>query len=346
MMAVLFFVFLFLIRSILLPFVLGILTAYFLDPAADRLEKMRLSRTMATTCITIVFFVIIGLATILIFPIIIEQLSGLLTALPNYIITLQTRYTQDIAPFLKDLPVVTMDSFKEGLSSISSIMLDITGGFANSLLQSGMAIVNLVSLIVLTPVVTFYLLRDWDRIVARFDALLPRNHADTIRTQLRIIDQTLSGFVHGQITACTIMGIYYAVALSAVGLKFGGLIGLATGFLAILPYVGVTVGMSSGLIAALVQFDDHQQIAIVLCVFIVGQMAEGYVVTPKLVGSRVGLHPLWVIFGMLAGAALFGFVGILIAIPTTAVVGVLIRFATANYLQSAYYLGESPSPKR
>jgi predicted PurR-regulated permease PerM len=238
-----------------------------------------------------------------------------------------------------------MEGIKSAATNISGVMVKLVGDFLTGVLQSGIAILNLLSLILITPIVAFYLLRDWDKVVRRLDTYLPRRHAQTIREQLAIIDDTLAGFVRGQINVCLILGTFYAVGLSLAGLKFGILIGLATGLLVIFPYVGLMVGMGAGLTLAFFQFDTLQPVFTVLGVFVIGQMMEGYFFTPKLVGEKVGLHPVWVIFGMLAGAALFGFVGILLAVPATAVIGVLIRFAMQQYLHSQYYQESTPPQK-
>jgi predicted PurR-regulated permease PerM len=181
------------------------------------------------------------------------------------------------------------------------------------------------------------LLRDWDYITESIDSLLPRKHVDVIREQLAIIDATLAGFLRGQLNVCLLLGAYYAIGLSLVGLNSGFLIGMITGFMVIFPYVGLLVGMASGLAVAFFQFEDMMSIILVLLVFVSGQLLEGNFITPKLVGEKVGLHPVWIIFAMLAGAALFGFVGILIAVPFAAVVGVLTRFAISKYRDSDYY---------
>ena len=202
------------------------------------------------------------------------------------------------------------------------------------------------ALILITPVVAFYLLDDWDHIVARVDNLLPRSHADTIRTQVGIINQTLAGFLRGQMNVCLILSTYYAVLLSILGLHFSIVIGISTGMLVIVPYAGWALGAIIGIGVALFQFDSHAHTGAIAGVFLAGQVLEGYFLTPKLVGKKVGLHPVWIIFGMLCGAALFGFVGVLLAVPVTAVLGVLIRFATQHYLLSGYYRGDAkPAPK-
>jgi predicted PurR-regulated permease PerM len=334
-----FLVFLYLIRSILLPFVLGILTAYFLDPVVDRLEKKKCSRTVATLLVTAIFFLIVTMALVLVTPLIADQLSGLLAMLPEYVAGFNHLYGEQMSRLLGGLPPEQVESFRQAASDMSAAMFKLLADFVTGLFQSGLLVVNLLSLILITPVVAFYLLRDWDCIVTRIHSLLPRPHEATIREQLAIIDDTLAGFIRGQMNVVLILGTYYALGLSLVGLKFGIVIGLLTGLLVIVPYVGFLVGMVLGLCVAFFQFDEYVYIFATLGVFLGGQVLEGYFLTPKLVGEKVGLHPVWIIFGMLAGGALFGFVGVLLAVPVTAVIGVLIRFATERYLQSSYYKG-------
>ncbi|MFO0388145.1 MAG: AI-2E family transporter [Alphaproteobacteria bacterium] len=340
--ALLFFVFLFLIRSVLLPFVLGIMVAYFLDPAADKLQRKGMSRGIATTVLTAMFFVSITLLALIIVPVIANQFSGLVAALPDYIVAFEQSYGEQIKARLGGLGTEQMEHLKSAINNISGTAIKLGGDLVANLFLSGMALINMLSLVLITPIVAFYILRDWDGIVERVDNLLPRKHAHTIREQMQIIDATLAGFIRGQINVCLILGTYYAIGLSLAGLKFGIVIGLATGFLVIFPYVGLMLGMSVGLGVAFFQFGDMASVLTVLAVFVTGQMIEGYFITPKLVGEKVGLHPVWIIFGMLAGAALFGFVGILLAIPVTAVIGVLIRFATKQYQASSYY-NDTPS---
>lgn len=337
--AVLFFVFLYLIRNILLPFVVGIFAAYFLDPAADRLEKNGMSRALATTVITAGFFMVLLLLFLWIPPLVIDQLSGLLEALPEYANAVSQQYGDKFASWFGGLPAVHMENLRQAVTDVSGIALKFAGDFVTGIFQSGVVVVNLLSLLLITPVVAFYLLRDWDYIVSRINHMLPKAHAATIRAQMAIINQTLAGFVRGQLNVCLLLGIYYAIGLSFLGLKFGAIIGIVTGFLVILPYVGLLFGSFIGLAVAFFQYDSYAMILGVLAVFVSGQVIESNFVTPKLVGDKVNLHPLWIIFGMLAGGTLFGFVGILLAIPVTAVIGVLARFAIGQYLESEYYTG-------
>lgn len=341
LIALVFLAFIYGIRSVLLPFVVGILTAYFLDPAADKLERAGMHRGLATGLITVSFFTLIIALLVWLVPGIIRQTIGLVEALPGYVAALQARYGADIRTLLAQLNIRSAEGtlrnwLNEGGSSIASA----AGGLALGLFASGAAIVNIVSLLLITPLVAFYLLRDWDVITHRIDGLLPRHHADTIRTQLKRIDETLAGFLRGQMMVCAILAVYYAVLLAAIGLQFGFVIGLFTGVMVILPYVGFLFGAGAAAIIGMIQFGFSTELALVAAVYAGGQIIESYFLTPKLVGESVGLHPLWIIFGMLAGGALFGFVGILLAVPVTAVVGVLIRFALEQYRESALYLGQ------
>lgn len=326
-----------LLHSILLPFVLGMGTAYFLDPAADRLQKLGLSRGMATLTITAVFFLLIVLVLMIALPVIVSQLSALLDTLPLYVMQME----RDVIPALeRKMRMVSpelMEHIKTTLTGSSWMITRTVAEFFGSALTSGVAFINIISLVLITPIVSFYLLRDWDKIVRHMKALIPVRHKDTVVEQLRLIDRTLSGFVRGQLNVCILLGLYYATMLSIVGVNFGFIIGLATGFLVIFPYVGLLVGMSVGLAVTFFQFDDWAPVLIVLAIFVTGQIIEGNFVTPKLVGDKVGLHPVWIIFAMLAGAALFGFVGVLLAVPMAAVLGVLIRFAIARYQESSYF---------
>ncbi len=332
-----FMVFFYLVHSILLPFVLGMATAYFLDPAADRLQKAGLSRTTSTLVITAAFFSVIILVLTIAVPVIATQVSELVDTIPGYL----AQVDQNLIPYMERrfsmLSPSMMQEIKNAVMNSSGVVARTVVEFFGNALTSGMAFINILSLVLITPVVAFYLLRDWDKVVSHVSALIPRSHAAAVHEQLALINSTLDGFVRGQLNVCILLATYYAIGLSLVGLNFGFIIGLATGFLVIFPYVGLLVGMLTGLTVAFFQFEDISSIVAVLAVFITGQVIEGNFVTPKLVGDKVGLHPVWIIFAMLSGAALFGFVGVLLAVPIAAVLGVLIRFALLHYQQSQYF---------
>jgi predicted PurR-regulated permease PerM len=341
---VIFVVMLIVLSKILLPFVLGMAVAYFLDPVADKLEEKGMGRTAATSLIVGVFLLISFIVIVLLVPALIDQLIGLLKRFPGYLAAAFDLLKPVISQVIDIPDIKDNDDFRTLLTKQATNAAKNIGALTSGLLNQGLAFINVVSLLIITPVVAFYLLRDWDRITAKVDGWLPRKNLEMIRGLFRQIDDVLAGFVRGQSIVCLILATYYGVTLLSVGLEFGLVIGIVTGFISFIPFVGAIVGFIASVGVALFQFwPDYQQIAIVGGIFAVGQVLEGYVLTPKLVGEKVGLHPVWVMFGLLAGGTLFGFVGILIAVPVAAVVGVLSRFALTQYLNSPVYAPKSVS---
>lgn len=328
---------LYVLSGVMLPFVAGMAVAYFLDPVVDRLETWKMSRTFATSLVTVMFFAILIVAVILIAPVLQSQLFGFINSLPNYIAKLR----ELIGPLLDQLALgAAGGSGGDQVAGVAFKAADIVGRLLKGLWSGGLALINLVSLIVITPVVSFYLLRDWDRMVARIDGLLPRQHAAVVRRLMADIDRNLAAFVRGTGTVCLTLAVLYALALTLVGLQFGLVVGLGAGLISFVPFVGAVTGLIVSITLAVIQFwPDYLHVVLVVAVFAVGQVLEGNFLTPRLVGSRVGLHPLWVIFALLAGGALFGFVGVLIAVPSAAAIGVLVRFAMERYMASSLYLG-------
>jgi predicted PurR-regulated permease PerM len=217
-------------------------------------------------------------------------------------------------------------------------------GLLGDVWSGGLAVVNVLYVMVLTPLVAFYFLRDWDRMIDHIDAWLPRRQADTIRELAREIDAILAGFVRGQALVCILFAAYYAIALTAAGLNFGIIIGIAAGVLTFIPYLGAITGLIVSVGVAFGQFDDYTRVAIVAGIYLLGHTIEANFVTPNLVGDRVGLHPVWIIFALLAGGALFGFTGVLLAVPVAAVIGVVVRFALKQYLDSTFYDDRADHP--
>lgn len=334
-----FLVILYVLRGVLLPFVAGMAVAYFLDPLADRLERGGLSRTMATTVITAGFFVVVVILLLLLVPILQDQIVAFVQRVPGYIDVLGDR----IEPFVQDLQrklsARDMEKLRSSVGSYAGTALGWVADVVRQVLTGSLVVVNLLSLLFITPIVTFYLLRDWDVMVGKVDSWLPREHAEIIRIQLVEINRTLSGFVRGQATVCLALGTFYGIGLSAVGLDLGLIIGLGSGLVSFIPYLGTLSGFVIGVSLAFAQTQDWHLPAMVAGVFVVGQLLEGNFLTPKLVGDKVGLHPVWIMFALLAGGALFGFVGILLAVPVSAVIGVLIRFGLSRYLVSPLYKG-------
>lgn len=313
--------------------------AYFLDPVADRLEKWGLSRLMATVVVTAGIVAALVAALLLLVPLLQAQVVSFLARLPGYIDMLRNAAEPVIAMAMERLPPDQVETLREQASGFIGSALTFIGSVLKGVLSGGFALLNLLSLVFITPVVAFYQLRDWDRMVAKVDSWLPRDHAETIRAQCRAIDKTLAGFLRGQASVCLVLGAFYAAGLTIVGLDLGLLVGLGAGIISFIPYLGTISGFVVGIGLALAQFDTYTPVALVAGVFIVGQFLEGNFLTPKLVGDRIGLHPVWVIFALLAGGALFGFVGILLAVPVAAVIGVLARFFLGQYLGSPYFHG-------
>ena len=331
---------LWLLKGILLPFVAGMAIAYLLDPLADRLESYGLSRLLATTFITVFFLALAIVSMILLLPVLYNQSMALLDIMPDLIRRGQTfllemgdgRLAQLLGARAPDVEKAIADSVGNSVKWLVDLL--------PSLGSQGLQFVGLISLIVVTPVVAFYLLLDWDRMIERVDALLPRDHAETIRGLARDIGRVLEGFIRGQVIVCLVLGAIYAVGLSLVGLRFGLIVGIVAGIISFIPYLGTIIGFIIGVSLALFQFwPDYLSIGLVFGVFAVGQFIEGNFLSPKLVGNRVGLHPVWVMFAIFAFAALFGFVGALLALPIAAALGVLTRFGIARYRASQLYLG-------
>ncbi|AYD00451.1 AI-2E family transporter [Neorhizobium sp. NCHU2750] len=337
-----FILFLWFFSSILLPFVAGMALAYFLDPVADWLERRGLSRTMATVVILVCFVTIFALALMLVIPIIISQFTQFAAAVPGYITELQQIISSPQNSFLPPWVSSQIETVKENFSQVLSQGAGFIGSLLAQIWNSGKAIVDVMSLLVVTPVVAFYILLDWDRMVAQVDSWIPRDQVVVVRQIAREMDQSVAGFIRGQGSLCLILGIYYAVGLSLVGLNFGLLIGFVAGMISFIPYIGSLLGLVMAIGVAVVQFwPDYPWIIAAACVFFTGQFLEGNVLQPKLVGQSVGLHPVWLMFALFAFGALFGFVGLLMAVPAAAVVGVLVRFALKRYLDSDIYYGRS-----
>lgn len=342
--AILFVVALYLLGGILAPFVAGMGVAYFLDPTCDRLERAGLSRTLATTVVTVIFGILVVAALVLIVPMLLDQIGELLEWLPRYLDTLVAAIRPLVRELMENLNVQGTGQLKQAVSEQAGPIVGWVGGAVAGVVTGSLALANILSLVFITPVVAFYLLRDWDRLVAWIDSCLPRDHAEVIRDQARKIDHTLAGWVRGQATVCLLLAAYYSIGLTVIGLKFGLAIGLLTGALSFIPYVGTITGFILSMAVALSQYADWGPVVGVAAFYIVGQMIEGNFLTPLLVGDRVGLHPVWVIFALLAGGALFGFVGVLLAVPVAAVIGVVARFALGQYLQSRYYRSVEAPP--
>lgn len=330
--------FIWLLAPVIMPFAIAAMLAYLGDPLADRLERLGLGRNWAASVVFLVLLLVCGGVLVLLIPLISRQVENLVGNLPRY-----GAWAQDTAwPWLQarlHLDPHTLDN--ERLLAMLKSHMDSVGGVASLVLgkvtSSGVGIVLWLTNLVLVPVVAFYLLRDWDRLVAKIDAMLPRSVQPTVAHLGRESDAVLGAFVRGQLLVMLALGGFYGIGLAVIGLSVGPLIGMVAGLLSFVPYLGFIIGFVAAIVAALVQFGDWSHVLLVCGVFGVGQLLEGYVLVPKLVGDKIGLHPVAVIFAVMAGGYLFGFLGVLLALPAASVILVLLRYLLERYRMSELY---------
>ncbi|MFD2677946.1 AI-2E family transporter [Camelimonas lactis] len=334
--------FLWLFGGAMFPFVVGMGLAYLLDPLADRLQRLGMSRILAACVILLLFVLLVVLALWILVPVLAQQVAGFLDNMPRYFARLHDLGNAYVRPLFQRFGVEqALNDAQTSVGQIFSQGASWAGGLLKSVWSGSQSVLGVVGLVVIAPVVAFYMLIDWDRMVAAIDSWVPVGQRETVRTLARDIDRAIAGFVRGQSLVCLFLGVFYAVGLSIVGLNFGALIGLGTGFLTFIPYVGSTLGLVVSMTVAIVQFwPEWTWIVAVLAIFVAGQFIEGNIISPVLVGDAVGLHPVWLMFALVAFGSLFGFIGVLIAVPAGAAIGVLARFALRKYLASPYYHDE------
>ncbi len=335
---------LWLLNEVLLPFVAAMALAYLLDPLVQRIQRLGVNRALAAVAIVAIFIIAIVVLAIILIPILGNQLSGFLDRLPGYMERIRQLVAQSnegwIAKFLGE----RLPDAEKSLSGAAAAAAGWITTFLASLWSGGKALVSVLSLLIITPIVTFYLLLDWDKMVAAVDGWLPRHHRATIRQVIGDMDRAIAGYVRGQALCCVILGVFYCGALIMLGLNFGLLIGLVAAVLSFIPYVGTIVGLLLAGGVAIAQFwPAWSQPLVAIGIFVAGQFIEGNVLQPYLVGKTVGLPPVWLMFSLLAFGYLFGFVGLLVAVPVAAAIGVLTRFLLKQYLASPYYTGRRGS---
>jgi predicted PurR-regulated permease PerM len=329
--------FIWLLAPVLMPFAIAAMLAYLGDPLANRLQRLGLGRTLAVSIVFVVLILVIVATLLLLVPLIARQIENLVENFPRYVEWarnvampwLQTKLHLDPNAFDTDR---LMAQIKEHIGSIGTVL--------GTLSRSGFGVVMWLTNLVLIPVVWFYLLRDWDRLVMWIDRILPRSIEPTVAHLAREADAVLGAFVRGQLLVMLALAIYYGVALTLVGISVGPLIGMVAGLLSFVPYLGFITGFAAAIIASLVTHGDWTHLLMVIGVFVIGQLLEGYVLVPRLVGEKIGLHPVAVIFAVLAGGYLFGFLGVLLALPAASVILVLLRYLAQRYKQSDLYTEE------
>jgi predicted PurR-regulated permease PerM len=327
------------LSAVITPFIVAMLIAYFLDPAVRKMNTLGVPRGASAVIVLILFISIIAMMVIVLGPLIREQAVGFADALPGYIDQLQNNVWPRIsAAITEHFPTFSTAKLQANLTQYARDAVNLAGSVIGQVLLSGFAFLNLLMLFVITPVITFYLLRDWPIIVSRLDSLLPQRYAPAIRQEMHEIDQMIAGFIRGQATVSLCLAAFYGTGLYLTGLKYGLIVGLATGLLSFIPVVGSLSGMVLALILACIQFDNFTSILMVLGVFGAAQVLDGYFLTPNLVGTRVGLHPVWIIFAVIAGGTLLGFLGVVLAVPVAGTIAILLRSCLKHYRTSRYYL--------
>ena len=327
-----------LLREILLPFVAGMVIAYLLDPLATRLERMGMNRLVATLVIVAIFIVGFGALLVVTTPIIVRELAYFIENLPRYLQQLQAFANNPDHPWLNKIVGEGIGAAEKSLGELTTLAAGWSAAFLHSVWTGGQALLSVFSLAVVTPIVACYLVYDWPHMVAVVDNWVPPARRETVRALAREIDDTIGGFVRGQSVLCLILGVFYAAALWLIGLNHGPLIGFSAGLIGFVPYLGSLTGMVVATCVAIAQFwPNWAPIVAVPAIFFVGQSLADYVLSPYLVGRRVNLNPVWLMFALFAFGYLFGFVGLLIAVPLAAAIGVLVRYGIAQYYASPIY---------
>jgi predicted PurR-regulated permease PerM len=327
----------YLVKSVLTPFICSLIIAYFLDPMVDYLHlkcKVKMSRLTATSLILGLFLVSVIVAAFILLPIIYNQSVALFDALPGYFQTIANDFYPKFAQIMNEFGFKLETNFFQLLEDqkINARLVELSQNIFDNALSSSITIINVLSLIFITPILVFYLLKDWDILIEKVSAYLPKGISSSAKKVAADIDKSLSGYIRGQFHVCFILGIIYSVLLSFVGLNFGFLIGFLTGIFSFIPYIGAGCGFAVAIVFSFLQWGFHPgHIMAVAAVFIFGQLIESNFLTPKLIGSKIGLHPVWVIFGLFIFGVLFGFVGLVAAVPLTATCGVIIKHFALEY---------------
>ena len=327
------FVFLWYFSDALTPFIVGSVIAYLLDPLADRLEKLGVKRLFAVILICLLFLSILVFAVVFIFPIVFQQLLELFKAAPQYILAFQEYFLNNF-PTLQNKTSI----FNQSFSGFSKIIESKGPYLAQALVTSTVGIVNTFTFLLIVPVVTFYLLLDWNLLIEKVIGLVPKKYNSDVKNIAIEIDKTLASFVRGQLFICLILSIYYAVALMSLGVKFALLVGIIAGVFSLIPYVGFIFGGGIAIALAITQFwDDPIWIMAVGLIFLIGQVVEGNILSPVLIGRNIGLHPVSLLFSLSIFSLLFGFIGLLVAVPIAAIIGVLLRHSINSYKKTDFY---------
>ncbi len=329
--------FLFSVRSILTPFIASIIITYFLDPLTQKLENLGIKRGYTVSIIVAVFFLVIISFLFIIIPSLVDQVKDFILDIPRYQEYINKNIVEKVQIFFEKIDPRISTPINKNLSEISNKFFSYFITFSSKIFNSSLAFLNIVGLIFFTPILVFYLLKDWPTFTKKFNSLLPLNCKTLIMKQLKEIDSVISAYLRGQITVCVIFSIFYSITLSLIGLKFSLLLGIISGFFIIIPYLGFLISLIACSLVTVIQFPNLNFLYVTIAIFIIGNIVEGYFITPKLVGEKVGLHPVWLIFALMSGGCLFGLFGLFLAVPSAAIIGVITKTLIKFYLESNIY---------
>lgn len=338
--------FVWIFNDILTPFVLGIVIAYLLNPFLKRFSNKGFKRTTGAAIVTVLFYSLLIALVAIIAPIVAKESAELIEKMPEYLDKLFKLVAPYTVWFQENIGENYIEDAKLFLKDNATKILSLSGGVAGGLAAGGQAVVSMLTILVLTPLVSFFMMREWPAITDWVEDLIPRQHEKMIQDLIDQIDTKLAGFIRGQLTVAFFLGLIYAVALTIAGLNYGFLIGITAGILSIIPLVGSTLGLLVSVAVAWFQAGELSYVGIIAAIFIVGQIVEGNILSPKLLGDSVGLHPLWILFALMAGGALFGILGMLLAVPVAAIVGVFGGFAIKQYKSTPLYQKRASETKK
>lgn len=334
--------FLWLFNDILLPFILGAIVAYLIDPFVEKLDRVnKIKRPVAVLSILSLFLIVLGSLLALVLPLLFREATQFIDDLPQLIEKLSNITMPWVVFAQEKLGITTQEELESVLSENWKEALKVSGTVGDTIKTVGQSLISIVTIPIFTVIIAYFMLNEWPRMAKWTENMIPRPYQETAKRLAKDINEKISGFVRGQLSVATILGVAYAIALGIAGLNYGLLIGLVSGLLCIIPMVGSTLGLLISVAVAYAQEGTLSYTAIIAVIFLVGQLVEGNLLTPKIVGDSVGLHPLWVFFALLAGASLMGITGMLIAVPVAAIASVILGFSIEQYKQSAYYQGHA-----
>lgn len=340
-----------LLREILTPFLVGIALAYLLDPLVARVERLGLGRAVAALALICLFYAVVIALLVVLTPMLAEEIALFIAKLPDYLTQLQALATDPRRPWMRQIILEGLSEARQSTGELTTLGAHMSANLLRKLWSDGQALASIFSLLVVSPIVTFYLLIDWDQIIAALDKMIPATQRETVRALAREINETIGVFLRGQGIICLVLAAYYAVALQLTGLNHAFLIGIASGLISFIPYLGVLTGVVLSVSVALLQFwPSWSAIPVILGIFLAGQLVDDNALTPRLVGARVNLNPLSVMFAIAAFGYLFGFIGLLIAVPLAATIGVIVRFVMSQDFEQSLGAADvgapSPPPKK